>query len=175
MRYKMCASCGKHVRESDSHCWKCQSTTFLAELTDGIADAPALNNVAPTPATNETAPHTMYCRECGSQISHDAAVCMKCGVPTKVAGSQSVQTDMGQDAITRMLLPVGRSGYAIGAGYLGLFSLLIVPAPLALLFGIIAVVHLKGHPSLHGMGRAVFGIVMGTLGTTALVAIFLAR
>src|SRR3954471_11457956 len=32
--------------------------------------------------------------------------------------------DIGQNAGIRMLLPVGRSGWAIAAGYLGLFSVL---------------------------------------------------
>jgi hypothetical protein len=74
----------------------------------------------------------------------------------------------------RMLLPVGRSGYAIAAGYLGLFSLLILPAPLALIFGALAIRDIKKDPSKHGMGRAIFGLVMGIVFTIVLVA-FLAR
>jgi hypothetical protein len=70
-----------------------------------------------------------------------------------------------------MLLPVGRSGLAIVAGYAGLFSLLVIPAPLALLFGILAVVDIKRHPHKHGMGRAIFGTVMGAIGTTLLLII----
>ena len=108
----------------------------------------------------------MFCSECGNQVAPQAKICPKCGVPTATAQQQS--RDLGQDAGMRMLLPVGRSGYAIAAGYLGLFSLLIFPAPLALLFGIIAVVDIRKHPSKHGMGRAVFAIGMGTLGTVAL-------
>lgn len=72
-----------------------------------------------------------------------------------------------------MLLPVGRSGYAIAAGYLALFSVLIVPAPLALLFGILAVFDIRKSRTQihkkHGMGRAIFGIVMGALGSAVLV------
>ena len=71
----------------------------------------------------------------------------------------------------RMLLPVGRSGWAIAAGYAGLFSLILLPAPLALLLGIIAITDIKKHPDKHGMGRAIFGVVMGSLGTAALIAI----
>jgi sugar phosphate permease len=67
-----------------------------------------------------------------------------------------------------MLLPVGRSGLAIAAGYAGLFALLIVPAPLALVLGLLAVRDIKKNPKKHGMGRAVFGIVMGALGTAVL-------
>jgi len=79
---------------------------------------------------------------------------------------------LGDNAGVRMLLPVGRSGYAITAGYLALFSVLIVPAPFALLFGILAVCDIRKSRSLphpkHGMGRALFGIVMGALGSVVL-------
>jgi hypothetical protein len=73
----------------------------------------------------------------------------------------------------RALLPVGRSGWAIAAGYLGLFSLLVLPAPLALICGLLAVRDIRRNPNKHGMGRAVFGIVLGGLGTLA-IAFFLA-
>jgi hypothetical protein len=69
----------------------------------------------------------------------------------------------------RWLLPVGQSVWSIIAGYLGLFSVICFPAPLALLFGIIAVVHLRNNPRLSGWGRAIFGLVMGTIGTVFLV------
>jgi predicted acyltransferase len=68
----------------------------------------------------------------------------------------------------RMILPVGRSGLAIAAGYAGLFAVLLVPAPLALLLGVLAARDLRRNPTKHGMGRAVFGIVMGALGSVAL-------
>ena len=68
----------------------------------------------------------------------------------------------------RMLLPVGRSGLAIAAGYVGLFAVLGVPAPFALLLGILAIIDIRKHPEKHGMGRAVFAIVMGVLGSTCL-------
>ena len=70
----------------------------------------------------------------------------------------------------RLLLPVGRSALSIIAGYLGLFSLLVVPAPIALVVSILAIRDLKKHPELHGMGRAVFGLILGILGTLFLVA-----
>jgi hypothetical protein len=69
----------------------------------------------------------------------------------------------------RALLPVGRTPLSIVAGYVGLTSLLCLPAPLALAIGIWAVVDLKKKPGMHGMGRAVFGIVMGGLGTATLL------
>lgn len=73
----------------------------------------------------------------------------------------------------RMLLPVGRSGWAIAAGYAGLFGLLIFPAPLALLLGIVAVLHLRADSERRGWGRAIFGLVVGIAGTAVLAALYL--
>ena len=75
--------------------------------------------------------------------------------------------DMGQDAGMRLLLPVGLSGWAIASGYLGLISVLLLPAPFALLTGILAIREMKRNPKKHGMGRAIFGIMMGSLFTLA--------
>jgi hypothetical protein len=77
--------------------------------------------------------------------------------------------DLGDDPAIRMLLPVGRSGWAIAAGYLGLVSVLCIPAPFALLAGILAIREMRRDPKKHGMGRAVFGIVMGGIGTVMLL------
>jgi hypothetical protein len=82
--------------------------------------------------------------------------------------------DIGENAGVRMLLPVGRSMWAIAAGYLGLFSVLFVPAPLALICGIMAIIDIKKHPDRHGMGRAIFGIVMSVLAPLAVIALILA-
>lgn len=54
--------------------------------------------------------------------------------------------------LIRMVLPVDRSLWAIAAGYLGLFALLVVPAPLALMAGIVAVIDIRRNPQKHGMG-----------------------
>lgn len=80
---------------------------------------------------------------------------------------------LGDDAGIRLLLPVGRSGWAIAAGYLGLFSLIVLPAPISLLVSIIAIRDIRkskgsAHPK-HGMGRAIFGLIMGILGTTLIL------
>lgn len=78
----------------------------------------------------------------------------------------------------RMLLPVGRSGWAIAAGYLGLFSVLLLPAPIALLVSLLAIRDISrsatGPNPKHGMGRAIFGLIMGALGTALLILAFLA-
>lgn len=84
---------------------------------------------------------------------------------------------LGDDAGIRLLLPVGRSGWAIAAGYLGLFSLIVLPAPISLLVSIIAIRDIRkskgsAHPK-HGMGRAIFGLIMGILGTTLILSALL--
>jgi hypothetical protein len=85
-------------------------------------------------------------------------------------GKAHFQAVTTNDAMVRAILPVGRSGWAIAAGYLALFSVLIVPAPFALFCGVMAVRDIRRNPSRHGMGRAVFGLVMGGLGVVVLLA-----
>lgn len=106
----------------------------------------------------------MFCRECGKEINNSAVTCVHCGVRTGVGEP---------DAVMRMLLPVGRSGYAIAAGYLGLVSVLVIPAPLAVIFGILAIRDIKYNPHKHGMGRAIFGIIMGAIFTLLYAYVFI--
>ena len=80
-------------------------------------------------------------------------------------GAYQPGPELGQNAGIRMLLPVGRSGWAIAAGYLGLFSFLVLPAPIALIISVIAIWDIRRDKTKHGMGRAIFGLVMGLLGT----------
>ncbi len=85
------------------------------------------------------------------------------------------QKSLGDDVGMRMLLPVGRSGWAIAAGYLGLFGLIVFPAPLALIVSVIAIRDiLKSKNSSkpkRGLGRAIFGLIVGIVGTAALIFI----
>ncbi len=84
---------------------------------------------------------------------------------------------MENSAGMRLLLPVGRSGWAIAAGYLGLFGLVILPAPLALIVSIVAIRDIRKSKgtasSKYGMGRAIFGLIIGVCGTGVLIAILL--
>ena len=73
------------------------------------------------------------------------------------------------DYALSMVLPLNRSGWAIAAGYLALFSVLCLPAPFALFCGIMALRDLKRQPHLQGAGRAWFGIVMGAIGMLLLL------
>lgn len=96
------------------------------------------------------------------------------------------------DAAFRFSFPVGRSSWAVAAGYTGLFAMfcmpviadayerlsgsvvifaiLCLPAPLAIALGTAAVVDLRRNPNLHGWGRAVFGLVMGVTFTIVEIA-----
>jgi hypothetical protein len=102
----------------------------------------------------------MQCTRCGFvSPPGPAAACAQCGAPFT----------MGADPVVRAILPVGRTALSIVAGYLGLGALFCFPAPFALAVGIWAVVDLKKRPGMHGMGRAVFGIVTGAVGTVLMV------
>jgi len=122
------------------------------------------------------------CPRCGGGVEPQAYLCGHCGADVTVTATfaprqsppstnpywqQSLnqpQADIGQDPAMRMLLPVGRSMWAIAAGYLGLFSLIGCAAPFAIFCGIMALRDIKQHPQRHGKGRAIFGIVMGVIG-----------
>lgn len=79
------------------------------------------------------------------------------------------------DANLKWIIPVGRSPWAIAAGYAGLLGLIVFPAPLALVLSVIAIWHLRRNPKLEGMGRAIFGLVVGIAGTTFLAYVYLSR
>ena len=75
-------------------------------------------------------------------------------------------------ATLRPEIPVGRTGLAIAAGYLGLVSLLFpLAAAVAIPVSILAILQLKKHPEKHGMRRAVFGLIGGVLGIIIGIAI----
>jgi Domain of unknown function (DUF4190)/zinc-ribbon domain len=113
----------------------------------------------------------MFCPKCGAENQEGAYNCHKCGrvLRTRIVSRDPKETT----AAERMLMPVGRSGWAIAAGYAGLFGFLIAPAPIALVLGIVAIVDLKRNPEKHGWGRAIFGTLIGLLGTGLVIALFL--
>jgi uncharacterized RDD family membrane protein YckC len=73
------------------------------------------------------------------------------------------------EVLPSALAPRSRSKWAVAAGYLGLCSVILFPAPFALVAGILGVRDLKQHPDRSGMAGAIFGIVMGALGTAVIV------
>ena len=105
----------------------------------------------------------MYCHKCGTANDDNNYKCTNCNEIIQAVAVGNSTPSIEDSAGMRILLPVGRSMWAIAAGYLGLFSLIIVPAPIALIVGIIAVIDIKKNPQKHGMGRAIFAIIMGTL------------
>lgn len=78
------------------------------------------------------------------------------------------------DGANVWLAPVGRSAWAIAAGYLALCSVLLVFAPFALLCGIMGLRSIKKNPGLGGTGRAWFGIIVGGLVTAVLLVLLVA-
>ncbi len=127
----------------------------------------------------------MYCTQCGTLNGNREAGCSSCGhalhpqavaVPPAMPVPQAMPPAapaIGDDPAMRMLLPVGRSGWAIAAGYLGLISVLGLPGPIALVVSIVAIVDLRRPGKKRGWGRAIFGLIMGLLGTAGLVVYLL--
>jgi hypothetical protein len=128
-------------------------------------------------------PIPFTCPHCGRQTNvaeqyiGQTGPCGGCGQSVTILapgmGPRSAGGSLGDDALLRMMIPVGRSGWAIAAGYAGLFSLLFVCAPISLVLGIIAIVDLRKHPEKHGWGRAIFGLVMGSIFSLIFVAMLL--
>jgi len=70
--------------------------------------------------------------------------------------------------------PVNTNTTAIVAGYLGLISVLVVPAPFALVLGVLALRQLRRNRKQDGYGRAIFAIVMGVVFTLVPLALLAA-
>ena len=93
--------------------------------------------------------------------------------PPPGPGYYPQQHRASDDAGMRMLLPVGRSAWAIIAGYLGLFCVLLIPGPLALICAFLGMRDIKNSKNTsqpkYGMGRVIFAFIMGALGTAGLL------
>lgn len=161
-----CEACGKTVQANETmagtkvKCPHCAGIIQVPPATQ-VTEKPALvvSSAAEQPApAGERRP----CPKCGEMIMAVALKCRFCGELFD-EGLRRAARQGDDDPVTRMLLPVGRSPVAIAAGYAGLFAVTCVAAPLALILGIWAINDLKKHPEKHGMGRAVFGLVMGII------------
>lgn len=96
-----------------------------------------------------------FCRGCGKQVHSEAVSCPHCGIVLRRVPLSSSSDGM------EFLLPVGRSGWAIAAGYLALFSVLAFPAPFAIFCGVMGLRDIARNPEKTGKPRAIFGIIMG--------------
>lgn len=78
------------------------------------------------------------------------------------------------DKVLEWVIPINRSGWAIAAGYVALFSFpILVVAPIALVLGIVGLID-ANKKQIRGKGRATFAIVYGGLMTIALIWITIA-
>lgn len=102
------------------------------------------------------------CPHCGTTITKAARTCRACGGAVEPLW----RGDDGEtDPVQRMILPVGRPASAIAAGYLGLFSVLPFFGVAAVIVSLFALRTLKRRPHLSGRGRAIFGLLMGSIFT----------
>jgi hypothetical protein len=92
---------------------------------------------------------------------------------TMPVSPQGMELTRSHKRIEHAVIPTDRSALAIVAGYLGLFALVVVPAPLALLVGVLALLDLRRRPHLLGRGRAWFGVVTGAVGTVVFLSLLL--
>ena len=98
----------------------------------------------------------------GGRLSRETRVWAEGLTEAVPAGTLSVLFPPGVDPSLKYLVPVGRSGYAIAAGYLGLFGIFIpFMCFLAVLFAALGVRDLKRHPDKLGWGRIITGFVCG--------------
>jgi uncharacterized RDD family membrane protein YckC len=67
------------------------------------------------------------------------------------------------------MAPRRRAAWAVAAVYLGLCSVLVVPAPFAIVAGILGLQQTRKNPELRGRAGAVFGIIAGSLALSFLL------
>jgi hypothetical protein len=107
----------------------------------------------------------VLCPNCGKNIKDGSYQCVFCAAVMPGA-AKSNDNLVG-------IVPVNTSGWAIAAGYLGLFSLVFIGAPFAIFTGIMALRHISKNPGMRGRVRAWVGIVLGSLGLLGLAGVII--
>ncbi|HEY2743280.1 MAG TPA: DUF4339 domain-containing protein [Polyangia bacterium] len=79
-----------------------------------------------------------------------------------------------KDEALAYVLPIGRSGWAIAAGYVGLLSLIPIVSYAGVIVSLIAARDLKAHPEKRGWGRVITGLVISIPMTVLYTWLFLA-
>jgi Domain of unknown function (DUF4190) len=96
-----------------------------------------------------------YCTACGGSLEADARFCASCGAESVGATAPPVQT-AGR---------APRSRLATASLVLGIMSVWVFLAPLAVIVSVIALRRIRKRPELAGKGRAITGLALGTLWT----------
>lgn len=122
----------------------------------------------------ETPATTAHCEFCGADLLQRAGASGEdsfSASPYAPPFVQSQPTPPGSnDSALRWLIPVGRSPYAVAAGYTGLLSpVFCFLGPFAIALGILAIRDLQRNPQLCGLPRAILGIVLGSVGCLLLL------
>ncbi|MDR0520863.1 MAG: DUF4190 domain-containing protein [Planctomycetaceae bacterium] len=107
----------------------------------------------------------MNCPQCQAVLPDNAISCphCKCRFGTPPPGYDAANTQISY------IIPTNATWLSIAAGYLALFSVLVIPAPFALIAGILALLDINKRQArgekIGGKGRAIFAIIMGGLFT----------
>jgi succinate dehydrogenase hydrophobic anchor subunit len=99
----------------------------------------------------------MYCTRCGNEMLTHEKFCTICGHQSERKPLHEIEKEL------RFVLPMATPIFAVAAGYLGLFSVLIFPAPLALIFGILGLRQINAEEHAYGRVRCWVGIILGGL------------